>query len=336
MRNWTRPLVWVVFLSFLPLFLIGAGCYTASRDPLPPPVTGPQSTPEAEVSYGGLGVAHGIQSEPGGRFWRTYQISENSSFKGYLSLLNQQPEENYLLTCLVDYRQVPCVFDGHQQLLYEMNMEDFEERLIAFETPRLETGLHDLMLLAFAKPDVHDVSQQYRLSTDLNYLTAPRAVVLVGDEAWKTPKMTITVTGTQPLDYPLTGIVVNREEQPLEMRAWLTETVQTGELVDFVIHMGNKGPSHTAAVVAFLDYEQVPLDGANQWVSYVSLPTNTYATLSGQFEAPQEPGVHEFVIVWAHNPFSMLEEPPLGPERNLTQFSTIVEPSIRVAIRVVE
>jgi hypothetical protein len=124
------------------------------------------STPESKTRYAGQGVAIGIQETREGKYWRTYRVPGHSSFRGFFYLLNQQPAEEYLLTCLVDYHQVPCAFNGQQLLLYRMSVEDLGERTLPFATLPLAPGLHDPAVLAFAKPDVHDLSSEYRLSTD--------------------------------------------------------------------------------------------------------------------------------------------------------------------------
>ncbi|MEJ2558048.1 MAG: hypothetical protein P8186_17865 [Anaerolineae bacterium] len=330
--------VWILLSSFILIIILASMglVWNILSARGTPPVS---STPESKTQYQGQGVAYGIQETREGKYWHTYRVPEHSSFRGFFYLLNQRPAEEYLLTCLVDYRQVPCTFDGQQQLLYRVSIEDFGERTLPFETPTLAPGLHDLAILAFAKPTVHDLSREYRLSTDFNYLYAPRAVLLAGDEPWQTPSIEYTITGTRPTNKisPLEGLVINREEQELEIRAWITQEVRSGESTEYFVHLGNDtGPSHTRAVMAFLDYKQIPLAGADQWVAYVSLPTGTRAVLPGRFVAPQEVGVHELVVVFAYDPFHMLEEPPLGSDRDLTQFSAIVESSIRVAIIVVE
>jgi hypothetical protein len=330
MHNRVSRILWLFFVFILPLIWVSISCSTVEQD-LSDEITPLATVSEPEIKFEGQGVGYSIRAWEG-KTWETYQIRVNSSFRGFYRLLNQKPAEEYLLTCLVDYRQVPCDFDGQRQLLYKVSMEDFEERLIPFETPLLPSGFHDLALFAFAKPGVHDMSRDYRLSTDFNYLYAPRAVLLVGDEPWQAPEQAGLITATQPLNYPLSGLVVNREDQPAEIRAWLTDTVKAGEIIDFVIHMGNKVEPHTAAVMAFLDYKQIPIDGAEQWVSFVMLPNNTYVALPGRFRAPSEPGVYEFMVVSAHNPFHMLEDPPLGPERTSTQMSSLIESSIRVAL----
>jgi len=307
------------------------------------------STPQAntvegkkrDVIYEGEGVAYGIQRDPKGKLWRTYEVSADSPFEGLFFLDNQQPTEEYLLTCLIDYRQLPCDFEGQQQTLFPITVGDFESQRISFKTPRLSPGRHDVALLAFAKPNTHDLSRKYRLSTDFNYLYAPRMVALVGEKPWQKPSMkyvTVGITPTTQTRATLGGLLVNQEAHPQKWRAWLTEEVQPGETVEYYVHMGGSegSGSNAYAVMAFLDFIQVPLDGKNQWVAYASVPPGTVATLPGRFKAPTEPGVHEFVIVWAFDPYQLLEEPIGGPDRTLTRFSDFIEPSIRVALVVSE
>ncbi|PKO21648.1 MAG: hypothetical protein CVU38_13635 [Chloroflexi bacterium HGW-Chloroflexi-1] len=83
-----------------------------------------------------------------------------------------------------------------------------------------------------------------------------------------------------------------------------------------------------------LDYTQIPLDGDDQWVAFVALPAGTRASLPARLVAPSEPGMHELMVVWAYDPYQMLEEPFEGSSRHLTEFLDHMESSIRVAITV--
>lgn len=334
MYNYLFRVLRLVWPLILLIILISSGCVTSKKG-VGSHATTTTEVAEPDIGFAGEAVGYSIRSQED-ESWATYQITSGSSFHGFFQLYNQQSQENYLFTCLINYRQTSCNFDDQPKSILRLTMGDLEERAIAFSIPPLIAGVHDVTLLAFAKPDNHDLSREYRLSTDFNYLYAPRIVLLVGDEPWQAAETNNMITATQTLHYPLSGVVVNREEKPLEIRAWLTETVHVGETVDFFIHLGNKVSPESVAVITFLDYEQIPLDGATQWVSYLSLPTNTYIALPGHFEAPQQPGVYEFITVLVHNPFHMLEDPPLGQERNPVQISTVPESSIRVAINVIK
>lgn len=126
---------------------------------------------------------------------------------------------------------------------------------------------------------------------------------------------------------------------PQAVAAWLTQHARPGEDIAYFVHLGNdapQAPDVAFAIMVFLDFQQIPLDGDKQWVAYALLPTGTGTDLPARFAAPAEPGVHELMAVIVYNPYHMLEDPPLGPNRQATEFWDVVESSIRVAIVVEE
>ena len=330
-NRWIHLTAWYFLLSVLL-----ASC---SLQPLalPPLIVSPTGQGPS-VEYAGKGVAYGIQEAEGEKFWRVYQTPSGLSFRGRFRLLNQLPAQDYLLTCMLDYRQVPCVFGDQQDILHRISLAESEDRYTSFTIPILTPGFHDFALLAIANPDVHDLDPGYRLNTDFNYLYAARLVLLAGNQPWPTPAIEYAITGTKPVRTtpPLNGLVVNREPPAGAWeRAWLTQDAKPEETIEYYVRMGNdSGPSRSYAVFAFLDYTQIPLDGDDQWVAFVALPAGTRASLPARLVAPSEPGVHELMVVWAYDPYQMLEEPFEGSSRHLTEFLDYMESSIRVAITV--
>lgn len=323
------------FILYLFPLLVNA----CASQPLPSRLSTMSPTAQRPATiYQGRGVAFGVRETMESLVWHTYQLSESSEFRGFIHLLNQRPSEDYFLTCLLDYRQVPCRFDGKQkELIYPISMGDSEERHIPFEMPSVTSGFHDAAVIAFSQVDVHDLSESYRISTDFSYFYAYRLALLTGKEPWQVPPIEFAITGTQPLSPTIrfNGLLVNREQEGSAKwnHAWTVQRVKPGEAIEYYIHMGNDtGPAQVNAVMAFMDFKQIPLNDNKQWVTYISLPAGSRATMSGLFIAPKEPGVHEFMIVWANNPYQKLEEPAWGTERHLTPVDTRVEPSIRVAV----
>jgi len=321
----------LMFLLAIPLFVTAA--YLFYRVQSRPPSYSSTSflLDEQSVAFEGQGIAVGIREKLDEMFWRTYEVSANDPFRGYFYLLNQQEAETYLLTCLIDYIQHPCTYNGEKQMRYRIVMGKNEQRDIAFETPELHQGFHDLMILAIAKPDEHDLSEDFRYSTDFNYLYASRAVVLADNTRTQSPTVEYIPGAPQPDRLsPLNGVVVNQDDTPGVLRAWLYQKTKAGDILEYFIHLGNDaGPSYTYAVMSFLDYQQIPLNDEYE-TAFVSLPAGTGITLSGYFEAPQDAGIYELMVVIVRNPYQLLEDPV---SRRLTQ-STGVESSIRIAIEV--
>lgn len=327
-------------LLLLLMFFFGSLTVQSFRFINPNASNEPSSETTPSVEYMGRGVTIGIQATSGGPFWRTYGIPSATAFAGRVSLSNQQSPTNYLLTCLLDYRQESCIWDGTPELLYTAELDENEERIIPFTTPTLSTGFHDFAVLAISNAGAEDLGERYRISTDLSYLYASRAVLLSGDEPWQPPALDeVFLGGERNSSASLEGVIVNQEEYPVELRAWTVYEAIPGETIDYYIHVGNgtdDNPPNTFAILAFLDYRQIPIDGENQWVAFAEMPPGSATTLPAQMIAPEEPGIHELMIVFAYNPYTMLEEPPFGEDRHLTRTPHYVFSSIRTAIVVEE
>ncbi len=285
------------------------------------------------VSYSGAGIAIGIHEFPNSPAWRTYTVASNTSFKAFLRLLNRQKAETYLLTCLIDYEQVPCTYEDKTTVLYKINMSENEDRLIRFETMPLSNGFHDFSILAIARPDQHDLNQKYRLSTDLNYFYPTRAVILVGQPPYQPSTLDFEHGNVRNYsESELNGVVINTVADSRIIPGWFVQNVKQNELVNYYIHLGNdNGPTQTYVVMSFLDFQQIPVS-THQKNRYVLLNPHERIDIPTSIKVPKENGVHELMVIIAHRPFQPLENPDTGPRRELVNGNFDLENSIRVGI----
>ncbi|MDD5048678.1 MAG: hypothetical protein PHH09_07075, partial [Methanoregulaceae archaeon] len=67
-------------------------------------------------------------------------IENNEPFEGYYFISNQMYEQNdYLISCFLDYEQVPFSLDGSgPELLHRVYLAPFEEKFFRFDLGRLE------------------------------------------------------------------------------------------------------------------------------------------------------------------------------------------------------
>ncbi len=233
------------------------------------------STPDIpSVSYIGAGVAIGIRESPDSPAWRTYKVASHSPFTAFVRLLNQKNAETYLFTCLIDYRQTPCSFEDNKKMtiLYSINMAENEDRLIKFETSQLPDGSHDFAILVFASPEQHNLDDKFRLSTDLKYFYAARAVLHVGIPPYSPPVMDFEAGEARNYsESKNNGVVINTVPDSRIIPAWFSQNVKQGEIIDYYIHLANDtGPDQTYVVMSFLDFLQISVS-KNQENHYVAL-----------------------------------------------------------------
>ncbi|MGI8549453.1 MAG: hypothetical protein ACR2PL_01465 [Dehalococcoidia bacterium] len=287
------------------------------------------------MSLAGQGVAFGIKDAQNAPFWRTYRVSLDAPFHGILQVTNHQPAQSFLLTCVLDYQQVPCRYGGQPQVLNRIAMGTNEQRDIPFETPTLSQGWHDFTLLIVPSPDDHSLNPRFRLGTDTVY--AARSVLLDGGLSWGPPVITYPDVGQSSPNpaLPLDGIFVDQEAHPGQLQAWTSQGVSAGETVHYYVHLGNKSrATYTFALLAFLDYQQIPLDGQRGRAVFGSLAAGAQGVVPGQVMAPAASGVHELMVLWVENPYHALEYPPDGPTRQFSKTPVRVESSLRVALAV--
>jgi len=292
-----------------------------------------EATPTS-ISEDDLWVESGVLKDDG--YWSTHQVAVGSSFQAVFHLHNHQPAKEYLFTCLLDYRQVPCIFEGHEQLLYPLQTGNFTEHNFTFETPPLTPGFHDFIMLAFVEPHNHSLDESFRMDISMS-MPASRLVLLAGSEPWAVPNIKPLDIG-QPLQsepLPFWGALLDQEIKPLERRMWLTEEVKPQTTVPYYIHFGHPKDTidfQTIAVITFLDYQQIPIDGQEEWVNFVKLPADKEATVVGTFTTSIEEGVHELQAIYLLDPYQMLEYPPSGNNRTWTEVWGSVYPTNRTEI----
>jgi hypothetical protein len=95
--------------------------------------------------------------------------------------------------------------------------------------------------------------------------------------------------------------------------------------VDYVVHVGN-GTSKTAryALIAMLDYVQVPIGPDAGQPTIVSVPPGKCLNFTAHITAPIQPGIHELMVVRADVPFV----------RIVNESDTLMQGSARIPITV--
>jgi hypothetical protein len=294
-----------------------------------------QESTETSPQYAGyVQTAYYIQQ---GQNWQTW-LSIPEGYSGEFLLSNQQPAMDFLLTCMLDYRQVPCIWDGEDTELYAVSLDGGETIRIPMITPPLSDDFHDFIVIAFGNPFSEDLTDDYRIRTDLNYLYRSRLlfvpeafeegmpyVAAVAEEDW--------IRGEAENLY-LEGVIQNQEPNADELRAWTVVEAEAGEWIDYNLQIGSHpdGVGSRLAIMAFLDYRQITFDGEDQWVIYADLEAGTAATVPVRLQAPLESGIHELLIVHTYDPFAMLEVPALGEDRQATEIIEGTYSGIRTAI----
>jgi hypothetical protein len=260
-------------------------------------------------------------------------LNPGEDFKGHLFVSNQMYEENdFLIFCLLDYKQVPFKFDEEdKQVLHTIHLEPFEERFYSFDLGKIEKGGHDFEIVAIMKPYEHSLNRTFRFSTDFSYLGSMRKNLFVSDLNLPVINYTNISAISCSSEYPLNnGILITKE--PCSAKAWLTEEVKPGERLNYTINVAaDREYPVSFAIMVLLDYEQVPINvnGSNS-VLFGKLDAGEKVSIPASITVPDDEGVHELMVVWFTDPYERLETSP-GVRAHIRAGT---EPSIRVGLNV--
>ncbi|HJH25622.1 MAG TPA: hypothetical protein C5S37_02365 [Methanophagales archaeon] len=261
-------------------------------------------------------------------------LNPGEEFKGYVFLSNQMYDGNdFLISCLLDYKQVPFKFDEEdKQVLHIIHLEPFEERFYSFDLGKIEKGGHDFEIVAIMKPYEHSLNRTFRFSTDFSYLGSGRKNLFVGTSN-NLPVINYTNLSAISCssEYPLNnGILITKE--PCSAKAWLTEEVKPGERLNYTINVAaDREYLVSFAIMVLLDYEQVPINvnGSNS-IIFGKLDAGEKVSIPASIIVPDKKGVHELMVVWFTDPNERLETSP-GVRAHIRAGT---EPSIRVGLNV--
>ncbi|HQC12094.1 MAG TPA: hypothetical protein PKY15_01900, partial [Methanoregulaceae archaeon] len=267
-------------------------------------------------------------------------IENNEPFEGYYFISNQMYEQNdYLISCFLDYEQVPFSLDGSgPELLHRVYLAPFEEKFFRFDLGRLEPGGHDCEIVALLETENHSLDLQFRRSTDFSYLGSRRVNVYANST--ELPVINYSSPSRIFAQNCGDGYVINDglllTRTPCVAEGWFTEDVRAGETLVYYVNVASDSKYPVSvALVALLDYTQVPLlenDTSN--AIFLNLAAGEKISFPAYVQVPATPGVHELMVLYFPVPYTMLESSP-GESVKIDQW-TCTEPSIRIGLNVSE
>jgi hypothetical protein len=225
---------------------------------------------------------------------------------GTLTLHNGFPQdETYALVALIDYRQVPIEIEELDQPVHVVRAGPHSEVALDFalNVPNQE-GLHKLLLLLFRAPDAHPLDERFRFLTD-GMCHSYTWDVAIGNSRQPPAMTTQSAPRTRPdvSQFDFSGVLVNRDGRD-NRTAWITETVGQGQTLDYYIHLGNDGhPDSLYAVVAFLDWQQVPIAANGEKIFFGVIERGGRLTLPAEVQILSTGDVHELQVLYIVDPY---------------------------------
>jgi len=113
--------------------------------------------------------------------------------------------------------------------------------------------------------------------------------------------------------------------------AWITETVGQDQTLDYYIHLGNdEHPDVPYAVVAFLDWQQVPIAANGKETVFGVIEKGGRLTLPAEVQIPSTGHVHELQIVYIVDPYR--PESVAGQSETSMSVHSFIIPSLGIGL----
>jgi len=241
-----------------------------------------------------------------------FSVVEDRPFTGRVWIWNADlVTHNLAFLCLVDYVQVPCTPDAALVQFREFAAE--EEILSPIEIHDLGEGLHDFGMLIIHEPYKNITAPDLKGRSKTGWVM-PLSALFVGDSI-NTPVPHSVSPEPGPLLEGFGSLFyVSQQAELVEPHGgiliWLSESGDASEMIDFYLHFNDQDDLRAGrrmmAVMAFLNYQQVPLyaSGQEYLPLYVQREPGTWQPIAVQIQAPSQPGVYEMIVVvrdYAHS-----------------------------------
>ena len=265
-------------------------------------------------------------------------LNPGENLSGYFYVNNRMHDAyDYLVFCLLDYRQVPFTFDNESgQILHMVHLEPYEEGSYPFELAEIEEGGHDFEIVVIFRPYEHSLNKSFRSCTLGTHMGSMKRNLFVGNysdlPAVNYTNMSAIACCSCGPEYPLYDQPFLTKE-PCSAKSWLTEDVEPGELLNYTINAGADEVPVTFAMMALLDYEPIPINvNGSELVIFGKFEPGEKVAIPASLTVPEEKGVHELQVLWFPVPYKRLETSP-GVRVLIEQWPWSVS-SVRVGLNV--
>jgi hypothetical protein len=240
---------------------------------------------------------------------REFLLQEGEPFAPFLSLLNfLQNPSTYLITAILDYRQVSFELDGKEGLLHEVTVPPGTGINLPFSLNIDDVGAHDVQVILFKDPYNLAFDDLFRMSLS-GHAMGFRTVVIVGEDEAPARFLEPTITGSPiPSDVTFTPRIgfayapSSEEIHPSRRQLYVGEAL-AGKLYPFQMHLNNPDENEAViqAMIPFFNYHQVEINGSEVLVA--NLESGQEAIVDVGLALPEEPGIHQFQCIYLFDPY---------------------------------
>lgn len=214
----------------------------------------------------------------------------------------------YALTGLVDYVQVPLTVTQISYPVYPIEAEPSEPITLnfSFVIPN-QPGRHQLFLTLFREIDMREKEAYFR-----DFQAVIISDIVIGEDAL--PELVYQEAPyIEPDDphYDIQGVHINQDLQGYR-QPWISATVMSGEIVDYYVHLSNEAlPAHPYVLVAWLDWQQIPLGAGATPAFFGYIENSQRQTIPAQVTIPADRGegsgdIHSLQLLYVAYPYQYM------------------------------
>jgi hypothetical protein len=234
----------------------------------------------------------------------TFRLARVQPLSFELKMVNLYPDKHQMLfVVLVDHHPVAALFDGVRSETHLVPIPYGEQVTIPITLRDLPQGFHDISLLGFADPFQRTVSAQEERSQVRDDFIAYRLSLLIGESPSPTfityREPDIFPTRYEPLGPALT--LSDRRDVPHQWSFTRTTARNPVRYSIFVSALSSVTPCDEFALLAFLNYQLIPINSEDESPLYLRVCDRRTGILPGE-TSPLEPGEHALVLVRVPNP----------------------------------
>lgn len=229
----------------------------------------------------------------------------------------------FLVTALLDYKQIPFILDGQYGLLHQIEVKENGDLYIPIQIDVDGKGAHDLTMIAFISPYNRPWNQDSRDLVNGCLTSGRRAVVIVDNVDKPVQEIQPDVYGISPplgvefgyrvMFSNMPALFDNKHPSQRQMR--MTQSERPGGTFRYQLWLSNYNlPENKVdyGLVRFLDFHQVLFKGKNLFV--IDFTGRQEAIIEDSYRLPQQTGVHEAQIIDVFDPYkSILRREVLAP-----------------------
>ncbi len=234
---------------------------------------------------------------------RTYCLGHGLPLDLTLRMLNLYPDKTTMLyMVLVDGQPITITMASQVSTRHVQPLPYNTLLSLPISIRPLTPGFHDVILVGFANPYRHDMESGEWYNSSQDFI-AYRLSVIVGEPLAQAHKP----FDEPPLflrEYDL-GPVLTLSDRADVPHQWLTTTLSPGQRITYYIFtsaISSQTPCDEFALIAFLDYQPVPINAGINSPYYARVCNRHTARIQGEIKAPLEPGPHELILMRIPNP----------------------------------